>query len=191
MYPETIKVNGRSYKINTDFRVALSCFRAIEDDDITDETRALAIITLLLGKNVQFSDYEECLKKCSIYLRCGKEENVDDSDIDMDYLQDAKYIRTSIRHCYPSINLNEIEYLHWYEYNELIEGLTEDTILSRIRELRSFDLKEESDPHKRAQIKKAKERVALNKKNKNTKNFTEEENNNMEAFEKFIEAQGG
>lgn len=192
MYPDTINANGNLYKINTDFRVALSCFRAIDDDSIKDETRALAVITLLLGKDVRPADYEECLKKCAIYLRCGKKENLDVDEIDMDYLQDARYIRTSIRQCYPSIgNVDEIKYLHWWEYNELIEGLTEDTILNRVRELRNFDLKDETDPKKRKLIKKAKDDVALVKKEKSTKYFTKEENDNMEMFEMLMGSQEG
>ena len=136
MYPTEIEVNGRTYKINTDYRVALACFKAIEDDSINDTERALAIITLLLGKDVRYKDYEECLNKCAIYLRCGKEENDDINEADMDYLQDEEIIRTSIRQCYHE-NINE-KYLHWWEYNELIEGLTEETALSQIRELRSY-----------------------------------------------------
>lgn len=182
MYPTEIEVNGRTYKINTDYRVALACFKAIEDDSINDTERALAIITLLLGKDVRYKDYEECLNKCAIYLRCGKEENDDINEVDMDYLQDEETIRTSIRQCYHE-NINE-KYLHWWEYNELIEGLTEETALSQIRELRSYDLSDETDEKKIKQIQKAKNRVALKKHNVK-KEFTEEEIKNMEEFRRL------
>ena len=182
MYPTEIEVNGRTYKINTDYRVALACFKAIEDDSINDTERALAIITLLLGKDVRYKDYEECLNKCAIYLRCGKEENDDINEADMDYLQDEEIIRTSIRQCYHE-NINE-KYLHWWEYNELIEGLTEETALSQIRELRSYDLSDETDEKRKKQIQKAKNRVALKKHNVK-KEFTEEEIKNMEEFRRL------
>ena len=182
MYPTEIEVNGITYKINTDYRVALACFKAIEDDSINDTERALAIITLLLGKDVRYKDYEECLNKCAIYLRCGKEENDDINEADMDYLQDEEIIRTSIRQCYHE-NINE-KYLHWWEYNELIEGLTEETALSQIRELRSYDLSDETDEKRKKQIQKAKNRVALKKHNVK-KEFTEEEIKNMEEFRRL------
>ena len=182
MYPTEIEVNGRTYKINTDYRVALACFKAIEDDSINDTERALAIITLLLGKDVRYKDYEECLNKCAIYLRCGKEENDDINEADMDYLQDEEIIRTSIRQCYHE-NINE-KYLHWWEYNELIEGLTAETALSQIRELRSYDLSDETDEKRKKQIQKAKNRVALKKHNVK-KEFTEEEIKNMEEFRRL------
>ena len=183
MYPTELEANGRIYKINTDYRVALACFKAIEDSEINDTERAIAIITLLLGKNVRYKDYEICLNKCAIYLRCGKEENDNIDEIDMDYLQDESYIRTSIRQCYH-LNINNIEYMHWWEYNELIEGLTEETVLNKIRFLRSYDLSDEKDEKRKREIQKAKNQVAL-KKNKPKKQFTEEEIKNMEEFKKL------
>ena len=183
MYPEEIEANGHIYKINTDYRVALACFKAINDDDINDTERAVAIITLLLGKDVQYKDYQVCLQKCAIYLRCGKEENDNPEEADMDYLQDEEIIRTSIRQCYHE-NINERK-IHWWEYNEMIEGLTEETALSKIRELRNYDLSDETDSKIKNQIQKAKNQVALKKKIPQ-KEFTEEEIKNMEEFDRLI-----
>lgn len=162
-YPTKIEANGRIYDINTDYQIALDCFKAIEDDAINDTERALAIITLLLGKNVNANDYEICLEKCAVYLRCGKKENDDIDKADMDYFQDETYIRASIRQCYH-LNLNKEKYIHWWEYNELIEGLTEETVLNKRRELRNLDLNEIQDEKYRKELKKAQEKIALKKK---------------------------
>ena len=35
MYPTKMEANGHIYPINTDYRVALACFRALDDDEIT------------------------------------------------------------------------------------------------------------------------------------------------------------
>lgn len=182
-YPDKIKVNGNIYKINTDYRVALSCFKAAYDEEINDTERALAIITLLLGKKVAISDWEQCLEKCSIFLRCGKEVNDNSEELDMDYLQDEKKIKTSIRQCFH-LNLNKVKYLHWWEYNELIEGLTEDTLLSKVRQLRTYDLSNETDESRKREIEKAQQKVALKKK---AKVLSEEE---KESVNKFCELMG-
>ena len=47
VYPEYAEIDGKQYKLNTDFKVALKCFEVIEDDLICDEERSLAIIYLL------------------------------------------------------------------------------------------------------------------------------------------------
>lgn len=162
MYPNKIEVNGRTYEINTDYKVALACFRAIEDSTINDMERALAIITLLLGPDVLEEDYPKCLEKCAIYLRCGKEENDEEEEADMDYIVDETYIRTSIRQCYH-MDLNKEKNVHWWEYNELIEGLTEETVLNQRRELRKFDETKVEDKKERDKIRKAKEKISLKK----------------------------
>lgn len=181
-YPTKIKVNGRTYNIDTNYRTALACYRAINDNEIKDIERGLAVVTLLLGKDVPLEDINEALNKCAIYLRCGKEQNIDVDDIDMDYFQDERAIKTSIRQCYHE-NPNEKDY-HWWEYNELIEGLTEETLLSKIREIRNYDLSKEKDYKLRQKIQKAKDYYALKKKETP---LTDEQKRNIDNFLKETE----
>lgn len=181
-YPTKIEVNGRTYNIDTSYKTALACFKAINDNELKDIERGLVVVTLLLGKNVPTEDLSEALQKCGIYLRCGKQENVDIEDVDIDYFQDESVIRTSIRQCYHE-NLNEKDY-HWWEYNELIEGLTEETLLSKIREIRNYDLSKEKDPRIREKIKKAKDFYEIKKQETP---LTDEQKRNIENFLKNIE----
>lgn len=179
MYPTKIEVNNKIYELNTDYRTAIACFKVINDKSISKFNRGFAILTLLIGK-FDLEDMQELLTKCGIYLRCGKEENDSKKDADMDYVQDERIIRTSIRQCYHE-NLNNIEYLHWWEYNEMIEGLTEDTILSKIREIRSYDLSEEKDSKRKDAILEIKRKVALE--TDDEEELSEEEERNIAAFD--------
>ena len=52
MYPTKMEANGHIYPINTDYKVGLACFKALNDTEITDTERFYAIETLLLGENV-------------------------------------------------------------------------------------------------------------------------------------------
>lgn len=171
IYPTKMEANGHIYPINTDYRVALACFRAINDSEISDIERFYAIEVLLLGEDVFQEDEDVLRDKLAVYLRCGKEENTNQDEIDSDYIQDEEITRTSIRQCYH-INLNEMPYLHWYEYNELISGLTSESVLNKIRELRGYDETKIDNPKERDRIHKAKESVAL--KSKESK-YTQEE----------------
>ena len=49
-YPECTIVNGKKYKINTDFRNALECEKISQDNNINDIERAFAIIYVLFGE---------------------------------------------------------------------------------------------------------------------------------------------
>ena len=134
MYPEYMEINGKDYKINTDYRVALACFKAINDKDICDLERTLVIVALLLGKNFPNELIEKAIGKCIDYLRCGHEQNTNENEIDMDYEQDRGRIMASFRSCYQ-MDINK-ENIHWWEFNDLIEGLKKDDILNRVRNIR-------------------------------------------------------
>lgn len=161
MYPTKMEANEHIYPINTDYRVALACFRALEDNEITDLERFYAIETLLLGSDVLEEDEEVLYDKIVAYLRCGKEENTPVEEVDFDYLQDEVNVRTSIRQCYNNLDVGKLDYLHWYEYNELISGLTDDTLINKIRDTRSCDLSEITDEKIKKKVIEAKKRVAL------------------------------
>lgn len=160
IYPTKMEANGHIYPINTDYRYALACLRAINDTTITDLERYEAVQTILLGENVLEEDEKILRHKIELYLRCGKEENTSTDEIDMDYFQDESLIRTSIKQVYHGLDINK-ENMHWYEYNELISGLTEECLLNRIRDLRNYDLSEEKDEKRKKKISEAQQRVAL------------------------------
>lgn len=157
MYPEYMTIQGKDYKINTDYRVALACFRAINDTEIDDISRMLAVVSLLLGKDFPIDLVDEAIDKCAIYLRCGKTKNSE--NIDMDYEQDKSRIMASFMSCYH-LDINK-ENIHWWAYNDLIEGFTEEEILSRVRNLRNYNLNDIKDLNERQKVAKAQEEVKL------------------------------
>lgn len=183
-YPTKMEANGRIYSINTDYRIALACLSALDDESINDLERFYAVESLLLGTNVLQEDEFILKNKIANYLRCGREKNTSEDEIDMDYFQDRRLIRTSIQQVFYGLDVDEIEYLHWYKYNELIEGLTEDSVLERTRKLRTYDTSGISDEKELQRIEKAKKRVALKKK---VPQLTQEQ---LQSIQKFYTLTG-
>ena len=181
IYPTKMEANGHIYPINTDYRYGLACIRAINDPTITKIERYYALLTILLGDNVLEEDEDILMPKIEKYIRCSKEENISEEEIDMDYIQDEALIDTSIRQVYK-IDINK-ESIHWYEYNKLISGLTEECILNRVRDIRSYDLSEEKDEKRKRKITEAKNRVAL----KETHIKTDKEKELDEFWDNIIE----
>lgn len=180
-YPTKIEANGRIYNINTDYRYALESFKVINNPDISDLERFYAVLAIMIKENVIKADEGLIMEKLGIFLRCGEDTNPSEDEIDMDYEQDQDIIKTSIRQCYHT-NINK-EDMHWWEYNELISGLTEETLLARTRELRTFDVNEIEDVKKREAVIKAKEKVALKKR---TPKYNDKEEENINNFYKLI-----
>ena len=172
MYPKYVKVKDKQYKINTSFRTAIKCNEIAEDESISDVERALAVIYVLFGEEA-LDDVENrvlLLEKAKKYLACGV-ENIDtnNSQRDMDFIQDMPYIKASFMSDYH-IDLNAQD-MHYWEFYELLNGLSNSDmgnccILNRIRNIRNFNLSDIKDLKEREKMRKAKQSVALKKKKK-------------------------
>lgn len=161
MYPEYAEINGRQYKLDTDFNTALKCFEIIDDKSITDYERALAIIYLLFDF-VPTKNLDLFLDKARIFLQCGIENVESNCQPDMDFVQDRKYISASFMSDYH-IDLSK-EKLHFWQFVEYLEGLTENSALFRLRNLRNFDLSEIKDDKERSKYAEMQKKVELKKK---------------------------
>lgn len=192
-YPTSVKANGKIYRLNTDFRVAIECNRITMDKSITNAEKSLAVIYLLYGDEglEHDEDYEELLKLAEKFLLCGKDprETYQREEPDMDYIQDEKYIESSFKYDYQ-YDPYKMEYLHWWEFFNDLNNLSNSEmgdccILNRIRNLRNYDTSKIKDYKEREKIEKAKKEVALKKNVK--REFTSEQVKNNEEFYKLIE----
>lgn len=183
-YPQFAEVKGKRYKINTDFGIALRCNEVAEDTSILDEERALAIIYLLYGdKGIEDKqNWEELFKIALKYLSCGQNKNRENNDnkeeVDMDFKQDWNYIQTSFFSDY-NIDLSQTK-MHWWQFCNMVGGLTDKCILSRVRFVRTFDISQIRDPKEREKWIKQKQMVTLKREK------TSEEKRLDEIFERQL-----
>lgn len=158
-YPKYAKVNEKKYPINTSYKVALKCFDVANDGKISDKERALAVIYLLFGF-IPDDDYDKFLSVAIRYLGCGEtQQDQHQRKHDMDFKQDWGYIIASFASDYK-IDLCT-EDMHFYRFIDLIQGLTENSVLSRVRDIRNYDLSTIKDPKTRSRIAQAKEELKL------------------------------
>lgn len=137
--PEYAKVNNKLYKINTDFKVALRC-NEVYNSNVSENEKVLAIIYLLYGDEGlnNKEDWEQLLNKGIKYLLCGKEKAVDDKEPSMDFKQDEGYIKASFFTDYGIANIYNTN-MHWWDFCDYLNGLTENCVLNRVRYVREFD----------------------------------------------------
>lgn len=192
-YPEYAEIEGKKYKINTDFRVAIKCNEVAEDGTISDYERALAVIYLLFGEEGIDTPqhYETLLKLAKKYLSCGKEiKEGTYQEPDMDFVQDMDYIEASFMSDYHMDITNTK--MHWWKFFNLINGLSNSElgnccVLNRIRNLRNFDVSQIKDAKEKDKIIKAKSQVALKKKEKDIDvELTEEQQKSVDEFYKSL-----
>lgn len=187
-YPEYAEINGKRYKINTDFRVAIKCNEVALDKNISDYERALAIIYILFGEDGlnNEKDYKDLLRISISYLACGKKvNNKKQEKLDMDYIQDMDYIEASFMSDYGIDLTNET--MHWWKFSNLINGLSNSElgntcILNRIRNIRNMNPNEIKDQKERKKIIELQKEFALKKNEKEKKKLTEKEKTSAVEF---------
>ena len=114
-YPSYVQIDGKKYKINTDFKVAIECNKIAEDETIGDLERALAIIYKLFGEEGinAHEHYEKLLKGAKKYLSCGNDDiEMSKKEKDMDFIQDYGYIWASFMSDYNGLDIDK-ENMHW------------------------------------------------------------------------------
>lgn len=71
--PKSVEINGREYAIRYDFRVILDIFEALNDIDLNDQERALAVLQMFYVDFDDLEDYDAALKACFRVINGGKE----------------------------------------------------------------------------------------------------------------------
>lgn len=161
-YPKYIEVEGKRYPINSDYRVALEIDDIWKDETIGDYEKILATILKLFGEEAldDLQHQDKIFNLAVKFLRCGiDDENLqNDEEPSMDFKQDESYIKSSFAYCYPQKDLSK--YMHWWEFNDLLKGLTEDCSLNKVRYIREESLKDKKGEELQKWI-KLKNQVAL------------------------------
>lgn len=174
--PEYIKLDGEKIKLNTDYRIGLKCQEIAEDTSISDTERALAIEYLLIGeKCFEIKNQDKLIELLLKYLSMNEEVN-QNTEPDMNFKQDQDLIYASFMSDY-NIDIVKEEKMHWWTFMKLLRGLTEHSVLNRVRDIRNMDISDYEDTKIKEKIRKAKEQFALKKKvvlNDNAKRFYRE-----------------
>lgn len=186
-YPEYAEIDGEMYKINTGYEYALQCFKIIDDKSISDMERAIAIVSVLFGREENGDivgipeNLDKALEKASIYLSCTKDDKSSKATKkDMDFERDKEFIYASFISDY-NIDLENKD-MHFWKYCSLISGLTENSILNRVRDLRNLNLSDYKDPKTRSRLQEAQERVAL----PDNREYDDEDLEVLEKFNKLV-----
>lgn len=165
--PEQVEVDGKLYKINSDFRASIQFEILMQKKELTEKQKEFANELCLLDKEMDretaelLAKYKDGLELYYLeipndingainamlwFYECGK-ENIDKKKSKKsgsgkkiyDYNYDADYIYAAFFEQYH-IDLAEQE-LHWWKFSALFSALSEDCMISKIITYRVIDTK--------------------------------------------------
>ncbi|EDT26136.1 MULTISPECIES: bacteriophage Gp15 family protein [Clostridium] len=180
LVPEEVEINGVKYKIRSDFRTSILFELLMQDNDIEDELKLQQALKLYFPKLPPTEDFEEALKKIIWFYGGGREEKEVNSKKNnsssrkekniYSFEYDDEYIYSAFLSQYK-VDLQDIDYLHWWKFKAMFKGLTEENTIVKIMKYRSIDLNSIKDKEERKFYKEMQELYAL----PNIKNKAEDE----------------
>ena len=164
--PETVEVSGGEFAITTDFRDWLKYDALICDDRVDDVDKVMTMLEFY--DEFPENDIDGAIMALTRFYLLGQEPltglnaapNSEQTPKVYDYAQDTALIFAGFMQAY-NINLYDIDYMHWWAFRSLLEGLPDDTRFKWVVSIRAADTKK-MGKHEREHYEKLKKLCALN-----------------------------
>ena len=161
LLPTTVDIEGIEYEINSDFRTSILFELLMQDLELSEEEKIIQALTLYYKKWPH--NIEKAIDKMLWFYSCGKNKNLKSNKnksgsnaeqiYSFDY--DDEYIYSAFLDQYR-IDLNDIEYLHWWKFKAMFKALKEDNEIVKIMGYRAIDLSKIEDKNQKEHYKKMK-----------------------------------
>lgn len=162
LVPTTVNIEGEDYDINSDFRTSILFELLMQDNSISDEDKIMQALELYypkLPKNIN-----EAIEQMLWFYRCGKDiietktknKGTGKSIQIYSFGFDDDYIYSAFLDQYR-VDLQDIQYLHWWKFKAMFKALKEDNEIVKIMGYRAMDLSKVKDKEEKSHYKKMKE----------------------------------
>lgn len=161
LLPEYVELGGAEYPINTDFRTSILFELMMEDEAVPDDKKVIQAVKLYYPELPPAPLLGEAVNALLWFYRAGKEEkttkpkasansdeesdnNADDAFDGMEkriysFEHDDDYIYSAFLSQYR-IDLQDIDYLHWWKFRAMFRALDEDCQFCKIMGYRSIKI---------------------------------------------------
>lgn len=170
--PVAVEISGREYEIITDFREWIRFIDMMNDREIPPNLKVMFTLKMFPG-GLSLSEVElqDLLRSFSLFLACKTEDDDTAADSDEDnppprkppilsYSVDAPYIIAGFLQDY-GIDLLTVDYMHWWKFRALLDGLGDDTEIKRRMYYRSVDTSKIKNKEERKRIRRIQAEIRL------------------------------
>lgn len=139
--PTTVIVGGTEVGIQTDFRTSILFEELLNDPELTDMEKITQAVELYYGRQViRWEDRQEAVEQIISFYTGGspsrKKTQNDDEEFEQtealySYEYDGDKIYAAFKHDY-NIDLQNVDYLHWWEFKALFRGLSDENEIMKV-----------------------------------------------------------
>ncbi len=188
-FPTKIKVGNNILEINTNYKDCLNIITMLEDNTLTKYEKVELMLELLYKdtSKINQDNIEEAIRKAVLFLDAGDSKNNDNKEEEeyniktkriYSFTQDAKYIYSAIKKSH-GVDLENIEYLHWWKFVYYFLDLDEKSFFSQMIYLRNQKNKGKLTKDEKILYANLEDVLEL----ENSEQYTDEE---QEAINKFM-----
>lgn len=152
---------------DTNFRTAITFELLMQNPKYSMQAKTYQALKLFYPKMEQITDLEEALSNIVWFYSCAKERQNETSQKVKkrekqiySYEFDNELIYSAFKNQY-NIDLEEMEYLHWWKFNAMFSGLKADNRIIEIMGYRAMDLTKIKDKEERKRYRKLQKLYAL------------------------------
>lgn len=163
LVPDTIEVLEEEYKINSDFRTSILFELLIQDKQLTEKEKVIQALKLYYVDKVP-PDLNKAIEGILWFYRGGKSQKRtvggrrgNNNNIQgYSYEYDAELIYSAFMSQY-GIDLQDIEFLHWWKFKALFRGLNDTHEITKAIKFRTIDISKIKDKNEKEYYRKMKE----------------------------------
>ena len=167
--PKSVTIGDEDYSISSNFRTFVLFEMLLMDENLSDDDKLEEIVNLVFDGEPPPKITEEVINTIIDFYKCGRvirkpktkatQEKNKNKRV-YDFSVDDGYIYSAFLSEYH-IDLNEIDYLHWWKFRSLFEGLPSDCEFVKIMGYRGTDVSAIKDKNERSRILKMQALYAL------------------------------
>lgn len=158
-------------QIRTDFRESIKFELLMQDRNLSEDVKITQALQLYYYDPNKITDIKKAIDDILWFYKCGKEMqennsiNYEESTQEKtkqiySYEFDDEYIFSAFLEQY-GIDLNEIEYMHWWKFKALFNSLNENTQFVKVMSYRNMNIAKIKDKEMKAHYKKMQELYKL------------------------------
>ena len=157
--PTTVEIDGVDYEIYSDFRIGILFEMLMCDREYSDSEKIMQALELYYP--VIPADVNAAVEKILWFYQGETTEYTSKSggkraNQIYSYEHDAEYIYAAFLDQY-GINLQQVDYLHWWEFKALFKGLKSDNEIVKIMGFRAMEIDRDMSKKEQKYYRKMKE----------------------------------
>ena len=169
--PTSVQIDGTDYPIDTNFRTGIQFEMLLGNNTLKTEEKVIVALKMYYTEGIP-RNVREAVNAITDFYRCGAEpkqhgETTAKSAIGRrrmdkiyDFDVDASLFYAAFLTQY-GIDLNEVNYLHWWKFMAMFEGLNRDHESQRIMQIRATDLSTIENAKERQRIMRLQNRYRI------------------------------